>query len=136
FGGAFFDFVGDAQHDLGAFGGGGLGPRAGGEGGVGCLDGGVHIGAGSDGDGAPDGVGGRIDDFNDLVTLAFSPGAVDEVGGDVSVGNLDGVAGELVCGGLGGHRSTAVFSRSRERCRSARAISMAASVINSGMISC
>ncbi len=83
----------------------------------------------------PDGVGCRVGDLDGVLSLAFAPGAVDEVGGDVPVGDFDGVAGELLWG-LRGHRSTAVFSRSRERFRSAWAISMAASVMSSGMISC
>lgn len=62
----------------------------------------------------PDGVGDRVVDLNDLVALGFLPGAVDEVGRDVPVGEPKSVAGEFSCG-LGGHRSTAVFTRSRER---------------------
>jgi len=55
--------------------------------------------------------------------------------GDVPVGDIDGFAVELLlwCG-LIAHPSTTVFSRSRERFRSACAVAMAASVMSSGMI--
>ena len=88
------------------------------------FDGRVDVVLIANGDRTPDGVGCRIDDLDGVLSLAFAPGAVDEVCGDVPVGDLNGVAGELVCGGLRGHRSTAVFSRSRERFRSAWAMAM------------
>src|SRR5690625_5190814 len=101
------------------------------------VDGRVDVVLIANGYRTPDGVGCRVGDFDGVLSLAFAPGAVNEVRGDVPVEDLESVAGELVCGlcGLCGHRSTAVFSRSRERFKSAWAMAMAASVCSSGMIS-
>lgn len=73
---------------------------------------------GSHGYRTPDGVGCRVGDVDDVLALAGAPSTVNEVGGDMAIGNVECFAVELRVG-LSGHRITAVFSRSRERCRSA-----------------
>ena len=75
---------------------GGLGPRSGSQR---CVRGFyrcIHVVFSAHGYQTPNGGGCRIGDLDGVLSLTLAPGAADEVRGDVTVGDLNGVAGELL----------------------------------------